>query len=213
MNEINKQLQNIVPKKQELINENIIKFDREEFKNLSSETIDYLESSAFDILNISAKSQLQLGRKFQEIFDTLGKQGVEEGVYTKYVIFLGYSDRTVLRYRNRWNLYNMIENKNTKGIISIIPIVYVEKILKNFEEYKEILNQDISVEELRHKLDNANNKVIELKHEEITIPHGFFKDKIFNLSLKAEEMEDKLTETEKIKVSKALDVLEKILNK
>jgi hypothetical protein len=212
MNEINKQLQNIVPKKQELVNENIIKFDREEFKNLSNEVVEYLETSAFDILNISAKSQLQLGRKFQEIFDTLGKQGVEEGVYTKYVLFLGYSDRTVLRYRNRWKLYNLIENKNTKGIIAIMPVVYVDKLLKEYDSYKEILEEDITLEELRNKLDNKK-QVIELKHEEITIPHGFFKDKIFNLSLKAEEIEDKLTEAEKIKVSKALEVLEKILNK
>jgi hypothetical protein len=212
MNEINKQLQNIVPKKQELVNENIIKFDREEFKNLSNEVVEYLETSAFDILNISAKSQLQLGRKFQEIFDTLGKQGVEEGVYTKYVLFLGYSDRTVLRYRNRWKLYNLIENKNTKGIIAIMPVVYVDKLLKEYDSYKEILKEDITLEELRNKLDNKK-QVIELKHEEITIPHGFFKDKIFNLSLKAEEIEDKLTEAEKIKVSKALEVLEKILNK
>lgn len=212
MNEINKQLQNIVLKKQELVNENIIKFDREEFKNLSNEVVEYLETSAFDILNISAKSQLQLGRKFQEIFDTLGKQGVEEGVYTKYVLFLGYSDRTVLRYRNRWKLYNLIENKNTKGIIAIMPVVYVDKLLKEYDSYKEILEEDITLEELRNKLDNKK-QVIELKHEEITIPHGFFKDKIFNLSLKAEEIEDKLTEAEKIKVSKALEVLEKILNK
>lgn len=212
MNEINKQLQNIVPKKQELVNENIIKFDREEFKNLSNEVVEYLETSAFDILNISAKSQLQLGRKFQEIFDTLGKQGVEEGVYTKYVLFLGYSDRTVLRYRNRWKLYNLIENKNTKGIIAIMPVVYVDKLLKEYDSYKEILKEDITLEELRNKLDNKK-QVIELKHEEITIPHGFFKDKIFNLSLKAEEIEDKLTDAEKIKVSKALEVLEKILNK
>lgn len=212
MNEINKQLQNIVPKKQELVNENIIKFDREEFNNLSNEVVEYLETSAFDILNISAKSQLQLGRKFQEIFDILGKQGVEEGVYTKYVLFLGYSDRTVLRYRNRWKLYNLIENKNTKGIIAIMPVVYVDKLLKEYDSYKEILEEDITLEELRNKLDNKK-QVIELKHEEITIPHGFFKDKIFNLSLKAEEIEDKLTEAEKIKVSKALEVLEKILNK
>lgn len=212
MNEINKQLQNIVPKKQELVNENIIKFDREEFKNLSNEVVEYLGTSAFDILNISAKSQLQLGRKFQEIFDTLGKQGVEEGVYTKYVLFLGYSDRTVLRYRNRWKLYNLIENKNTKGIIAIMPVVYVDKLLKEYDSYKEILKENITLEELRNKLDNKK-QVIELKHEEITIPHGFFKDKIFNLSLKAEEIEDKLTEAEKIKVSKALEVLEKILNK
>lgn len=212
MNEINKQLQTVITKKNELVNNNIIKFDREEFKNLSSEIIDYLETSAFDILNISAKSQLQLGRKFQEIFETLGKQGVEEGVYTKYILFLGYSDRTVLRYRNRWKLYNMIGNKNNKGIISIIPIVYVDKILKDYEKYKEILEQNVTLEDLRKKVDE-NKKVIELKHEEIKIPSGFFKDKIFNLSLKAEEIEDKLTETEKVKVVKALEVLEKILNK
>ena len=110
MNEINKQLQNVVPKKQDLVNDNIITFDKEVFNNLDQETIKYLEASAFDILNISAKSQLQLGRKFQEIFDTLGNQGVEDGVYTKYITFLGYNDRTVLRYRNRWKLYNLIEN-------------------------------------------------------------------------------------------------------
>lgn len=212
MNEINKQLQTVITKKNDLVNNNIIKFDREEFKNLSSETIDYLEASAFDILNISAKSQLQLGRKFQEIFETLGKQGVEEGVYTKYILFLGYSDRTVLRYRNRWKLYNMIENKNNRGIISIIPIVYVDKILKDYEKYKEALEQDITLEDLRKKVDE-NKKVIELKHEEIKIPSGFFKDKIFHLSLKAEEVEAKLTDDEKIKISKALDVLERILNK
>lgn len=212
MNEINKQLQTVITKKPELVNNNIIKFDREEFKNLSSETIDYLEASAFDILNISAKSQLQLGRKFQEIFETLGKQGVEEGVYTKYILFLGYSDRTVLRYRNRWKLYNMIENKNNKGIISIIPIIYVDKILKDYEKYKETLEQDITLEDLRKKVDE-NKKVIELKHEEIKIPSGFFKDKIFHLSLKAEEVEAKLTNDEKIKISKALEVLERILNK
>lgn len=212
MNEINKQLQTVITKKPELVNNNIIKFDREEFKNLSSETIDYLEASAFDILNISAKSQLQLGRKFQEIFETLGKQGVEEGVYTKYILFLGYSDRTVLRYRNRWKLYNMIENKNNKGIISIIPIIYVDKILKDYEKYKETLEQDITLEDLRKKVDE-NKKVIELKHEEIKIPSGFFKDKIFYLSLKAEEVEAKLTNDEKIKISKALEVLERILNK
>lgn len=212
MNEINKQLQTVITKKNDLVNNNIIKFDREEFKNLSSETIDYLEASAFDILNISAKSQLQLGRKFQEIFETLGKQGEEEGVYTKYILFLGYSDRTVLRYRNRWKLYNMIENKNNRGIISIIPIVYVDKILKDYEKYKETLEQDITLEDLRKKVDE-NKKVIELKHEEIKIPSGFFKDKIFHLSLKAEEVEAKLTDDEKIKISKALDVLERILNK
>lgn len=212
MNEINKQLQTVITKKNDLVNNNIIKFDREEFKNLSSETIDYLEASAFDILNISAKSQLQLGRKFQEIFETLGKQGVEEGVYTKYILFLGYSDRTVLRYRNRWKLYNMIENKNNRGIISIIPIVYIDKILKDYEKYKETLEQNITLEDLRKKVDE-NKKVIELKHEEIKIPSGFFKDKIFHLSLKAEEVEAKLTDDEKIKISKALDVLERILNK
>lgn len=212
MNEINKQLQTVITKKNDLVNNNIIKFDRDEFKNLSSETIDYLEASAFDILNISAKSQLQLGRKFQEIFETLGKQGVEEVVYTKYILFLGYSDRTVLRYRNRWKLYNMIENKNNRGIISIIPIVYVDKILKDYEKYKETLEQDITLEDLRKKVDE-NKKVIELKHEEIKIPSGFFKDKIFHLSLKAEEVEAKLTDDEKIKISKALDVLERILNK
>lgn len=212
MNEINKQLQNVVPKKQDLVNDNIITFDKEVFNNLDQETIKYLEASAFDILNISAKSQLQLGRKFQEIFDTLGNQGVEDGVYTKYITFLGYNDRTVLRYRNRWKLYNLIENKNTKGIVAIIPVVYIDKLLKEYDSYKEVLESNITLEELRNKLDNKK-QIIELKHDEITIPHGFFKDKIFNLSLKAEEIEDKLTEIEKAKVIKALEVLEKILNK
>ena len=212
MNEINKQLQTIVAKKQDLINENIIMFDRDEFGTLNKDIVDYLESSAFDILNISAKSQLQLGRKFQEIFDTLGNQGVEDGVYTKYITFLGYNDRTVLRYRNRWKLYNLIENKNTKGIVAIIPVVYIDKLLKEYDSYKEVLESNITLEELRNKLDNKK-QIIELKHDEITIPHGFFKDKIFNLSLKAEEIEDKLTEIEKAKVIKALEVLEKILNK
>ena len=212
MNEINKQLQNVVPKKQDLVNDNIITFDKEVFNNLDQETIKYLEASAFDILNISAKSQLQLGRKFQEIFDTLGNQGVEDGVYTKYITFLGYNDRTVLRYRNRWKLYNLIENKNTKGIVAIIPVVYIDKLLKEYDSYKEVLESNITLEELRNKLDNKK-QIIELKHDEITIPHGFFNDKIFNLSLKAEEIEDKLTEIEKAKVIKALEVLEKILNK
>lgn len=212
MNEINKQLQTIVTKKQDLINENIIMFDRNEFGTLNKDIVDYLESSAFDILNISAKSQLQLGRKFQEIFETLSKQGVESGIYTKYINFLGYNDRTALRYRNRWNLYSKIENKNTKAIIAIIPGVYIEKILKSFEDYKDTLNADITIEELRNKID-SNKKVIDLKHDEIIIPSGFFKDKIFNLSIKAEEIEDKLTEAERIKVAKALDVLERILDK
>lgn len=208
-NEINSQLQKIITKKKELINTDIVNFHLN--LDINEEIENYLKTSAFEILNIAAKSQLKLGQKFQEIADHLKKQGVKEGIYTKYVQYLGFNDRTVLRYRNRWNLYNTIKNENTKGIIAIIPNVYIEQILKEYDKYENILNEDITVEQLKILIDEKTKPIIELKHENLEFVD--FKNKIFNLSLIAERTEHELTVKEKTKLQKLLLQIETILNK
>lgn len=215
MNEIEKQLKNAITPtpKRELITSDIISFDRDFFGELTEVTLEFLEKYMYDILSLGAKANLQLGKKFQEVADELKKQGSPEGVYTKYIQYLGYNERTILRYRNRWNLYNSVTNSNSKGIISIIPMKYVEVMLEEKDKYMDILEKGTSIEEIRSMIDDKNIIAPKFDSVPLEIEPGFFKDKIFSLSVKAEELEAKLTNEEKEKLNRLLNQLEKILNK
>lgn len=211
MNELSAALQTRQKIQKDIVKREYLDFSNEVFNENEEEINEFLKKKACDLVNINSKAALALGKIFTEIFDTLGNNKV--GTYEKFIKEMGYNVRTVQRYRGRFNLYNKITNPESKALVAILPVKYIEKIMSEEEQFLPILENGIEKSELIKELEVKKETVIENRVDEIDINFVPLKNMLFEFSIKAEEKENNLSVKEKIKLKKLLEQIGNILNK
>ena len=212
MNELSNALQSRQKTQKEIIKREHLDFTQEAFNENDQSTNEFLKIKAYELVTISSKATLALGRIFTEVFEELGNNRI--GTYEKFIKELGYNVRTVQRYRARYELYNKVNNEDSKSLIAILPVKYLEKIMSDEEHYLPFLQVGITKDELVEKIEqNKQLPLVEDKQEEIVISSNLVKDLLLDLSMKAEEKEKELTNKEKLKLKKLLEEIEIIIRK
>ena len=187
----------------------ILLFD--EMKKLSDDKniVELLINSSIEIFSIQVKNALILGKIFQNIFDKIGNQNT--GLYEKWLTLNGFNKYTALRYRKRYELYELVSSEQ-KEIVAILPQKYIDIMYleENRETYINLVKSGASSKEIIEMIEsNIQVKTLESKEEKeiVSLDHYKF------LSSKAFKKIETLEEKEKIKLQKYLDGIDKILNK
>ncbi|GAA6326342.1 hypothetical protein F350042L8_34400 [Fusobacterium ulcerans] len=188
-------------------------WEMEIFKENTMEENEYLKEKTCEIINLQAKASLSLGKIFTEIADKYSNN--KNGTYGKWLKLMGYNERTALRHRGRFSLYNKITNIESKGLIAGLPVKDLEKILQDEEIFLEYFENGITREELDNLLDSkeinsAENKKITFNEEILEID---LKEKFVDMTKVLNEKIDILEEKEKLKIEDYLLKIEKILSK
>lgn len=103
---------------------------------------DYLKEKSIQLGNLQGNTVLILGKICGEVAEELGKKGSPDGIYYKWLEFNGLSRNTALRYRKRYELFQMAESNRLKEIISLLNIKEIDEIYGDRENIMEILNSE-----------------------------------------------------------------------
>lgn len=184
-------LRNALKSRENRSNE-IINMDHLDFSDniFQAESGNYLKQKTYEIALVSTKGVLALGKIFKEVFEELGNQN--SGTYEKWVELSGFNKRTALRYRKKFELFNLVDNSK-KQEIALYSFELIEKIFQ--EEIPEIIgliNGGITKKELsdlliqNKKIEEKKTKISEFKFDEYRdVFHNFsnFESKIKKLDL------------------------------
>lgn len=175
------------------------------------ELVNFLKDRSIELFKIQTKNIIELGRIFSEVYNKLAKSGSKEGIYSKWLECNGVSVRTALRYRNRYEIYLLVDNSK-KSLIATLPVKYIEIISSSEykDKYIESINKDMEIKEIINNL--QCNDVIEVKEEIDLVAQYNFKN-YENLLININERTESLKEKEKIEIIKYLEKINNILNK
>lgn len=174
------------------------------------ELVEILINKTKSLINLQIKNALAFGEIFTSVFNTLSKEGSKyEGLYEKWLQINGINKRTALRYRKRYELYSIVNNKE---FIAIMPQKYIE--LMHSEEdnsrYIELINNSSTYEELITFLESSNI------HQEKVIHKENFDFSFENYNKLFEDLDKKIENlkyNEKKELQKYLIKIEELLNK
>lgn len=172
--------------------------------NIKEEDIkDFLKNESFKLINIQAKSSLELGEIFNNVFNKLSKQGSSNGLYENWLELHGYNKKTALRHRKRFELYSEVD-ENKKNIVALLPVRTIEELYKDKKTSIELINKAESVDSL------ITLNVLDDK-ETFVVPKAIYYD--FNIFNNFQERITLLQDKDRDKVEKLLSELYKILTK
>lgn len=184
------------------VNEKLKYFDEiVEDKEIS----EFLKLKSSEMLLVGVGYSLQIGKIADEVFKKLGKQGSKNGIYLKWVQFNGYSESTLKRYRNHWEVFKSV-NDNIKPIIALLTHSQINKILKN-NDIKELVysSKELYLEDLKVLLEEEKN-IIPLMGSKIELP-TFDIEKINNFLKNYENIE----ENKRNKIFKLMNQISKLI--
>ena len=166
----------------------------------------FLKVKSTELFLKGADYALNAGRIGQEVFEELGKKGSTDGLYTKWVELSGFSESTMKRYRNRWEVFSSVK-KNVKPFILLLSHSQINKILKR-EEIKELIysTEDVTYDDLLSILEEPTKQVIEAP-KEIEFPKDFSIENFTHMLKNVDEM----NEEKKIKFYKLLEEITKLM--
>lgn len=165
------------------------------------------------LINLQIKNAISLGEIFTSVFDKLSKSGSKyEGLYEKWLQLNDINKKTALRYRKRYELYSMINNKET---IAIMPQKYIDILYSEEDKtkYIELIEKGATSKEIIEYIDSQG--IVELK----TVNLIEERDEIFNhipkylnFSKEINRKIETLDEKKKRDLQKYLDKIDKILS-
>lgn len=172
--------------------------------NIKEEDIkDFLKNESFKLINIQAKSSLELGEIFTNVFNKLSKQGSSNGLYENWLELHGYNKKTALRHRKRFELYSEVD-ENKKNIVALLPVRTIEELYKDKKTSIELINKAESIDSL------ITLNVLDDK-EAFVVPKAIYYD--FNIFNNFQERITLLQDKDRDKVEKLLSEIYKILTK
>lgn len=118
----------------------------------NKEIRDMLISKTTSLINLQIKNAISLGEIFTSVFDKLSKSGSKyDGLYEKWLQLNGVNKKTALRYRKRYELYSLVNNKES---IAIMPQKYIDMLYSEEDrsEYINIINSGATYEEVMNRL-------------------------------------------------------------
>lgn len=175
----------------------------------------FLKDSTIKLFNIQSKSAILLGEVFSNVFDKLGSQGSENGLYEKWLSINNYNRSTAWRYRQRYVLYDKV-NESKKQIIATLPYNIINELMKenDLEGVTCLVNDCSSKDEILEfikKNDYESQKTISNNKHHIL--ETFEIKELIPTPEKIDENLNKLNEKEKFELQKYLEKINKILNK
>lgn len=183
----------------------------------SIEIENFLKEQTIKMFSIQAKSVILLGEIFTNVYEKLGGQGSENGIYEKWLDINNFSRATAWRYRQRFSIYSRV-NENKKPIIATIPQSLINEISKSedFEGIINIINDSMDKAEVINSLNNIlgiSNKKIDNKKENETFEtfETFEVKNYIPIFESFEEKVNKLSNQEKKELEKHLKSIEKLL--
>lgn len=213
--EIKNMLQNSIDKTSVKKEEHNYKIDSiinlDLIRNLTDdkEITELLISKTTSLINLQIKNAISLGEIFTSVFDKLSKSGSKyDGLYEKWLQLNGVNKKTALRYRKRYELYLLVNNKEP---IAIMPQKYIDILYseENKTEYINVINSGATYEEI---IDLLKAKTIAPeKIEYINITNFDFRNYntlFIDIDKKVESLKDK----EKKELQKYLIKIQEILN-
>jgi len=173
----------------------------------------FLENQTIKIHGVSTKMYNELGEIFAETQKKLSSN--KNGVFEKWYTQLGFNKKPVYRLINRWNY--IVSNWHNKNIIENLPISLSYE-LSNPNCPKELEKKVLSGEITSLKEFKAEKHLLEADNPILTPPEFLgsleytdFDTRYKAISKVARKRFEELPESKKIKISKILEQLEKIL--
>lgn len=168
----------------------------------------YLKGKSTELFLKGADYSLYAGRVGQEVFEELGRKGSPEGLYTRWVELCGFSESTMKRYRNKWEVFSSVDDK-VKPFILLLSHKQISKILKN-SEIKELIYSanEVTYEDLLSIVEEEKNKkLIEQPSEILFSPEDFNVENFVSMIHNT----DKMTEDKKKRFYKLLGEITKLM--
>ena len=124
---------NLVSSKQLIIEKdlkNIIDFNMIEELTEDKKLKEFLKEETLNLFNCIAKNTIKLGEILERVANEIGRKGsTNEGLYEKWLIINGYNKTTAWRYRQRFVIYNKV-NENKKNMIATFPQTIINDLFK-----------------------------------------------------------------------------------
>lgn len=174
------------------------------------EITDMLISKTTSLINLQIKNAISLGEIFTSVFDKLSKSGSKyDGLYEKWLQLNGVNKKTALRYRKRYELYSIVNNKEA---IAIMPQKYVDLLYSEEDkaEYINIINNGGTYEEVVNLLKDKTTISEKIEYNDII---DFDFRNCNTLFIDIEKKIENLKEKEKKELQKHLKKIEEILKK
>lgn len=172
------------------------------------EITDMLISKTTSLINLQIKNAISLGEIFTSVFDQLSKSGSKyDGLYEKWLQLNGVNKKTALRYRKRYELYSLVNNKES---IAIMPQKYIDMLYSEEDrsEYINIINSGATYEEVMNRL---KDKTIVSERIEYTDIVDFDFRNYNTLFIDIDKKVERLREKEKKELQKYLMKIQEIL--
>lgn len=172
------------------------------------EITDMLISKTTSLINLQIKNAISLGEIFTSVFDKLSKSGSKyDGLYEKWLQLNGVNKKTALRYRKRYELYSLVNNKES---IAIMPQKYIDMLYSEEDrsEYINIINSGATYEEVMNRL---KDKTIVSERIEYTDIVDFDFRNYNTLFIDIDKKVERLREKEKKELQKYLMKIQEIL--
>lgn len=175
----------------------------------------YLNIKMNEYFIYRAKTQIELGKFFTEIFNKLSKgkkSNQYNSTYKKFLEKLEIDSRMVLRLRKRYSLYNVVPER-LQNIIANMTILEVELLSKDKELFEKFKNFEITQEDIKLQLESKKSLNFKTeKLEGITFFNSNLEDEILNIGTILNEFynKDNRTEEENKKLEKIGEYLIKI---
>lgn len=173
------------------------------------EITEMLISKTTSLINLQIKNAISLGEIFTSVFDRLSKSGSKyDGLYEKWLQLNGVNKKTALRYRKRYELYSLVNNKES---IAIMPQKYIDMLYSEEDktEYVNIINNGATYEEVINLL--KAKTIAPEKIEYVNVANFDFRNYntlFIDIDKKVESLKDK----EKKELQKHLMKIQEILN-
>lgn len=145
----------------EIISKDTLNYDNEIY---SGEYGDFLKQKSYELTLINAKGALALGKIFEEVYQTLGKE-TGEGIYLEWLKSNNFNRTTAWRYKQKYNLYLEVSSEKGKEIVALLPFRLISEICQHEQKDTiiELLNTGSSLDEIKCLLAPIPQK-IEDKH-------------------------------------------------
>lgn len=145
----------------EIISKDTLNYDNEIY---SGEYGDFLRQKSYELTLINAKGALALGKIFEEVYQTLGKEN-GEGIYLEWLKSNNFNRTTAWRYKQKYNLYLEVSSEKGKEIVALLPFRLISEICQHEQKDTiiELLNTGSSLDEIKCLLAPIPQK-IEDKH-------------------------------------------------
>ncbi|MGL5125517.1 MAG: hypothetical protein ACRC6U_05945, partial [Fusobacteriaceae bacterium] len=177
-------------KKVSVINKNFV----EKIFFTENEELDkYLHEKSIELLETQAQASIELGKIFTEV-----QEKIEEGTYSAWLDFNGFSRATAIRHKRRYNLFEKLK-EDKKTMASHLTVRELEHIYKIDENrYLDLINDGATLFEIKKVI--QNEKIIEAPRELQEYPE---KEILYKLNILNQLNEEKLR---KIDMEKRLKI-------